>query len=162
MRWPPAPRSLAKPHWMSKFADTPTSLIIEGASNQEHLLAWTCPGLLCQIKRGCGQLGLSTHVFLDSCRGIGLKPGDIERAIEEMKHADPKILKSSEVSRSCRLRERRSHTTAPATPAEQLRASLRCRWFAQERCLPWRRFSIHRCLVSILAGLFRMGRAPLP
>jgi nicotinamidase/pyrazinamidase len=43
------------------------------------------------------QLGLNTHVILDGCRGIGLKPGDVNRALDEMKRAGAKILKSSEL-----------------------------------------------------------------
>jgi nicotinamidase/pyrazinamidase len=41
------------------------------------------------------QLGLNTHVILDGCRGIELKPGNIERALEEMKRARATILKTS-------------------------------------------------------------------
>ncbi len=33
------------------------------------------------------QLGLTTYVILDGCRGIELEPGDIDRALEEMKRA---------------------------------------------------------------------------
>jgi nicotinamidase/pyrazinamidase len=43
------------------------------------------------------QLGLNTHVILDGCRGIELEPGDIERALEEMKRAGAVLLKSSEL-----------------------------------------------------------------
>jgi nicotinamidase/pyrazinamidase len=43
------------------------------------------------------QLGFNTHIILDGCRGIELTPGDIERAIEEMKRAGAKILKSSDL-----------------------------------------------------------------
>ncbi len=43
------------------------------------------------------QLGFNTHIILDGCRGIELAPGDIERAIEEMKRAGAKILKSSDL-----------------------------------------------------------------
>jgi nicotinamidase/pyrazinamidase len=42
-----------------------------------------------------GQLGLNTHVILDGCRGIELEPGDIGRALDEMKRAGATILKSS-------------------------------------------------------------------
>jgi nicotinamidase/pyrazinamidase len=30
-------------------------------------------------------LGLKTHVIAEGCRGIDLRPGDVLRAIEEMK-----------------------------------------------------------------------------
>jgi nicotinamidase/pyrazinamidase len=43
------------------------------------------------------QLGLTTYVILDGCRGIELEPGDIDRALDEMKRAGTIILKSSEV-----------------------------------------------------------------
>lgn len=33
------------------------------------------------------RLGFKVHVILDGCRGIELEPGDIEKAIEEMKEA---------------------------------------------------------------------------
>ena len=32
------------------------------------------------------QLGLNTHVIVDGCRGIELEPGDIDRALDELKH----------------------------------------------------------------------------
>ena len=41
------------------------------------------------------QLGLNTYVIVDGCRGIELKPGDIDRALEEMKDAGAILLKSS-------------------------------------------------------------------
>jgi len=43
------------------------------------------------------QLGLHTHVILDGCRGIELKPGDIDRALEEMKRVGAVLLQSSDV-----------------------------------------------------------------
>ncbi|PYJ68994.1 MAG: bifunctional nicotinamidase/pyrazinamidase [Verrucomicrobia bacterium] len=43
------------------------------------------------------QLGLNTHVILDGCRGIGLEPGDLDRALDEMKHAGAVLLQSSEL-----------------------------------------------------------------
>jgi nicotinamidase/pyrazinamidase len=43
------------------------------------------------------QLGLNTHVIIDGCRGIELEPGDIRRALEEMKHAGAILLKSGEI-----------------------------------------------------------------
>jgi nicotinamidase/pyrazinamidase len=42
-------------------------------------------------------LVLNTHVILDSCRGIELEIGDIERALEEMKQAGATILKSGDL-----------------------------------------------------------------
>jgi nicotinamidase/pyrazinamidase len=43
------------------------------------------------------QLGLNTRVIVDGCRGIELKPGDIDRALEEMKRAGAVLLQSSDV-----------------------------------------------------------------
>jgi nicotinamidase/pyrazinamidase len=43
------------------------------------------------------QLGLNTHVILDGCRGIELEPGDIDRALDEMKRAGAVLLKSREL-----------------------------------------------------------------
>jgi nicotinamidase/pyrazinamidase len=42
-------------------------------------------------------LGLSTHVILDGCRGIGLKPGDLDRALDEIKRAGAILLQSTEL-----------------------------------------------------------------
>ncbi|MFL6545161.1 MAG: hypothetical protein ACJ8LM_08300 [Candidatus Udaeobacter sp.] len=43
------------------------------------------------------QLGLNTHVIVDGCRGIDLEPGDIGRALDEMKRAGAVLLKSGEL-----------------------------------------------------------------
>ena len=43
------------------------------------------------------QLGFNTHVILDGCRGIDLEPGDIDRALDEMKRAGTSILKSNDL-----------------------------------------------------------------
>jgi Isochorismatase family len=43
------------------------------------------------------QLGLTTCVILDGCRGIELEPGDIQRALNEMKRAGAVLLKSSDL-----------------------------------------------------------------
>jgi hypothetical protein len=40
---------------------------------------------------------LNTKVILDGCRGIELKPGDIGRALEEMKRAGAVLLKTSDL-----------------------------------------------------------------
>ena len=42
-------------------------------------------------------LGLNTYVIVDGCRGIELEPGDIDRALDEMKRAGAVLLKSSEL-----------------------------------------------------------------
>jgi nicotinamidase/pyrazinamidase len=43
------------------------------------------------------QLRLNTYVIVDGCRGIELEPGDIDRALDEMKCAGAVLLKSSEL-----------------------------------------------------------------
>jgi len=43
------------------------------------------------------QLGLNTHVILNRCRGIELEPGDIDRAVDEMKRTGATILKSDDL-----------------------------------------------------------------
>ena len=43
------------------------------------------------------QFGLTTCVILDGCRGIELEPGDIQRALDEMKRAGAILLKSSDL-----------------------------------------------------------------
>ena len=44
------------------------------------------------------QLGLTTYVILDGCRGIDLEPGDIDRALDEMKRTGAVLLESPELS----------------------------------------------------------------
>ena len=43
------------------------------------------------------QLGLNTYIILDGCRGIELNPGDIGRALDEMKRVGAVLLQSSDV-----------------------------------------------------------------
>jgi nicotinamidase/pyrazinamidase len=43
------------------------------------------------------QLGLNTHVVLDGCRGIDLHPGDLDRAVDEMKRGGATILQGGEL-----------------------------------------------------------------
>jgi nicotinamidase/pyrazinamidase len=43
------------------------------------------------------KLGLKIHVVLDGCRGIDLKAGNTERAIEEMKAAKAQIINSDQL-----------------------------------------------------------------
>ena len=43
-------------------------------------------------------LGLNTYVIVDGCRGIDLNPGDIARALDEMKRVGAVLLKSPELS----------------------------------------------------------------
>lgn len=48
------------------------------------------------------QLGFRTTVILDACRGVNLKPGDADRAVEEMKAAGITVVESSFVVTSAR------------------------------------------------------------
>ena len=43
------------------------------------------------------QLGLNTYIILDGCRGIELNPGDIGRALDEMKRVGAVLLQSSDL-----------------------------------------------------------------
>ena len=45
------------------------------------------------------QLGFKTKLILDGCRGVELNAGDIEKAIEEMKHAGVEIVRSTEIEK---------------------------------------------------------------
>jgi nicotinamidase/pyrazinamidase len=40
---------------------------------------------------------LNTNVIVDGCRGIELEPGDIDRALDEMKRAGAVLLKSNDL-----------------------------------------------------------------
>lgn len=44
-------------------------------------------------------LGLKTHFIEDASRGVNLQPGDIERGIEEMKHAGVQVVQSADLLR---------------------------------------------------------------
>jgi len=43
------------------------------------------------------QLGLTTYVIFDACRGIELEPGDIQRALDEMNRAGAVLMKSNDL-----------------------------------------------------------------
>ena len=43
-------------------------------------------------------LGFHTHVITDACRGVDLRPGDIDRAIDEMRGIGVEVVSSSAVS----------------------------------------------------------------
>ena len=42
-------------------------------------------------------LGFETHLIVDACRGVNLQPGDVERAVEEMKTAGADIITSGAI-----------------------------------------------------------------
>lgn len=44
------------------------------------------------------KLGFATHVVEDACRGVNLKPGDVRRALGEMKDSGVKITRSHELA----------------------------------------------------------------
>ena len=43
------------------------------------------------------ELGFNTRVIVDGCRGIELEPGDIARALDDMKHVGAVLLKSADL-----------------------------------------------------------------
>lgn len=43
------------------------------------------------------QLGFGTHIAVDACRGVNLTPGEVDRAIEEMRRAGVGISNSGEI-----------------------------------------------------------------
>jgi nicotinamidase/pyrazinamidase len=43
------------------------------------------------------QLGFNTHLIVDACRGVNLRPRDVDRALEEMRHAGVIAVTSAEV-----------------------------------------------------------------
>lgn len=43
------------------------------------------------------ELGFNTWVIRDACRAINLKPGDEERALDQMRSQGAKIIRSSEI-----------------------------------------------------------------
>ena len=46
------------------------------------------------------QVGFNTYVIVDACRGIGLEPGDLDHALDEMKRAGTILLESGALSLS--------------------------------------------------------------
>ena len=46
------------------------------------------------------KLGFNTHLIADACRGVNLKPGDVDAAIEQMRQAGVKIQNSADVMQS--------------------------------------------------------------
>ncbi len=46
------------------------------------------------------QVGFNTYVIVDACRGIGLEPGDLDHALDEMKRAGAILLESDASSLS--------------------------------------------------------------
>ena len=55
-----------------------TDVYVTGLAT-DYCVLWTA--------RDSQSLGFTTHVIADACRGVDLKPGDIERAFEEMRRA---------------------------------------------------------------------------
>ncbi|HEV7402206.1 MAG TPA: bifunctional nicotinamidase/pyrazinamidase [Chthoniobacteraceae bacterium] len=43
------------------------------------------------------QLGFETYLIEDACRGVNLRPGDVEAAVREMKAAGVRVAKSEEI-----------------------------------------------------------------
>ena len=60
-------------------------LFIAGLAT-DYCVLWTV--------RDAVSLGFDAHVVLDGCRGIDLVPGDVERAVEEMRSLGVEVLRS--------------------------------------------------------------------
>ena len=45
------------------------------------------------------ELGYETFLIEDGCRGVDLKPGDVDRAVEAMREAGVKMVQSVDVKR---------------------------------------------------------------
>jgi nicotinamidase/pyrazinamidase len=43
------------------------------------------------------KLGFRTHLIVDACRGVNLKPGDVDQAIEEMRNAGVEVINSQKL-----------------------------------------------------------------
>ncbi len=50
------------------------------------------------------RMGFQTHVIEDACRGVNLQPGDVTRAIEEMRRAGVAVVRSVELLQAKRIR----------------------------------------------------------
>jgi len=48
--------------------------------------------------RDAVELGFLTHVVSDACRGVDLRPGDIERAFDEMRSLGVEVMSSTEIA----------------------------------------------------------------
>jgi nicotinamidase/pyrazinamidase len=46
------------------------------------------------------KLGFRTHLVVDACRGVNLQPGDVEKAVEEMKAAGADVVPSEKILRT--------------------------------------------------------------
>jgi len=44
------------------------------------------------------QLGFKTHLIIDACRGVNLRPGDVDEAVEEMRKAGVVVKTSDKIS----------------------------------------------------------------
>lgn len=67
-----------------------TAVYIAGLAT-DYCVLWTAG----DAKR----LGFETHVIADACRGVELKPGDIERAFEEMRSSNIDVLTAASVEK---------------------------------------------------------------
>ncbi len=47
------------------------------------------------------ELGFETHLVKDACRGVNLKPGDVDRAVANMRSRGIQVTTSSEILLSC-------------------------------------------------------------
>jgi nicotinamidase/pyrazinamidase len=57
------------------------------------------------------QLGFTTHLIVDGCRGVELKPGDVQRAIDDMRTAGVELITSEQL-----VQQRAPHAPAHVDP----------------------------------------------
>ena len=67
-----------------------TDVYVTGLAT-DYCVLWTA--------RDAQSLGFKTHVIADACRGVELKPGDIERAFDEMRSSDIDVLTAGSVEK---------------------------------------------------------------
>lgn len=67
-----------------------TDVYVTGLAT-DYCVLWTA--------RDAQSLGFATHVIAGACRGVELKPGDIDRAFEEMRSANIDVLTAASVEK---------------------------------------------------------------
>ncbi len=67
-----------------------TDVYVTGLAT-DYCVLWTA--------RDAQSLGFTTHVIADACRGVDLKPGDIDRAFDEMRSSNIDVLTAASVKK---------------------------------------------------------------
>jgi len=65
------------------------------------------------------QLGFNVHVIEDGCRGIDLRHGDVDAAIEQMRRAGAQITRSTRVATAAKTRSRTRGKDVTSQPARR-------------------------------------------